>query len=72
MSIGAAGSGVIKGVDTAEGLGADRAPDTVVDDAAGEFTGEGMGEAWGETVGEGAPALVPGAADMGASGAGGT
>ncbi len=72
MSVGAAGSVVIKGVDTAEGLGVDRAPDTVVANAAGEFTGVGMGEAWGETVGEGAPVLVPGAAGMGASGVGGT
>jgi hypothetical protein len=72
VRVGAAGSVVIKGVDTAEGLGVDRAPDRVIGDAAGEFTGEGMGEVWGDTVGEGAPVLFSGAAGMGASGAGGT
>ena len=72
VSVGAAGSGVITGVDTAEGLGVDRAPDRVVGTAADEFPGAGMADAWGNIVGEEAPALFPGAAGMGASGVGGT
>ena len=71
VSVGVAGSVVIKGVEAAEeGTGVDRAVDRAVGEAAGVFTGEAVVKARGDTVGEGA--VVPGAAGMGASGVGGT